>query len=203
MRIIKIVGKKKLKKLYKESEGKILYALISGNIDFDETPKKMHLLDFGCLIPPPSVVEIFAEEGGSSDYKYNYLRYLSSPSERFVINELLFMALTGGADVGIMCSLDDDEFGYIDILCEFIKSMYPVHIVGLKKYLTTKEKIDPKKEEKLLRIVEDRREKLIQKLHDSYLDPVKIMGLIMRKPGTKFSKGYLSIDEIRRRKKKK
>ena len=142
-------------------------------------PKKMRIFDYECLLPPPAIVEIFAEEGGSSDYKYNYLRYLSSASERFVINELLYMGLMGESDIGIVCSLDDEEFGYIDILCEFIKSLYPVQIVGLKKYMTTKDKVNPKKEDKLFRIVEERREKLIQKLHDSYLDPVKIMGLIM------------------------
>ena len=196
MVIVKIIGKKKLKKLLKETEGKILYAVTSEMIDFKEIPKKVGALDYRCLIPPPPVVEIFAEEGNSDDYQYQYLRYLSSNSQLFVMNELLYMGLTMEKDIGVMCSLDEDEFGYLDILCDFIKSTYPIQVVSSKKYMKEKgESVNYKKEAKLLSIVEERREKLIRKLKDSYLDPLKIMARIQ---GTvKMSKGVMK--EILRR----
>ena len=187
MRLIKIIGKKKLKKLLKESEGKILYAVTSEMIDFKEIPKKVGALDYRCLLPPPPVVEIFAEEGLSKDYQYHYLRHLSSQSQLFLINELLYMGMVMGKDIAIMCSLDEDEFGYLDMLGDFIKSIYPIQVVGVKKYLSSKDETSKKKRDQLQDTVEARREKLIRKLHNSYLDPLKI---IMRVRGTvKIGKG--------------
>jgi hypothetical protein len=93
---------------------------------------------------------------------------LSHTANMYFINEAILTSAQMDLDLFIVCALDEEEFGYVDLTCEFIEEYYKVKPMSAKNYLAGKDmkgKVDGLGNRSKLY-----KEKLGRKLKDSYLD---------------------------------
>jgi hypothetical protein len=91
------------------------------------------------LIPSPLLINIYEDEGRSENYEAEYLRTISHTANMYFINEAILTSAQMDLDLFIVCALDEEEFGYVDLTCEFIEEYYKVKPMSAKNYLAGKD----------------------------------------------------------------
>lgn len=171
--IVKIKSKESLKKVLKHLDGKIesaQFLIASEIIRRKDLPKEALVLNYSFLIPPPVLITMYSYEGRSKDYEEEYLRSLSHTANFYFLNEALLTSAQLGLDLFLVCALDEEEYGYIDLACEFIEEHYNVHPIGAKKFIGVKSMSGGISERDLYGRSKVYKERLGRKLKDSYLD---------------------------------
>ena len=168
--IVKIKSKESLKKVLKHLKKieSAQFLIASEIIRRKDLPKEALVLNYLFLIPSPLLINIYENEGRSETYEGEYLRMLSHTANMYFINEAILTSAQMDLDLFIVCALDEEEFGYVDLACEFIEEHYRVKPMSAKNYLAGKDmkgKVDG-----LLNRSKLYKEKLGRKLKDSYLD---------------------------------
>jgi len=107
------------------------------------------------LIPPPNVVSELLGSGNASKYEKKYVNYLSNPKVESLITVLVKLATVENSNVVLLCSKDEDEYGYLDILGDYITAIYGAKVFSYKKY---------KKNPKKCNSVGDNKKKIIKVL---------------------------------------
>ena len=168
--IVKIKSKESLKKVLKNLKKieSAQFLIASEIIRRKDLPKEALVLNYRFLIPSPLLINIYEDEGRSENYEAEYLRTLSHTANMYFINEAILTSAQMDLDLFIVCALDEEEFGYVDLTCEFIEEYYKVKPMSAKNYLAGKDmkgKVDGLGNRSKLY-----KEKLGRKLKDSYLD---------------------------------
>jgi hypothetical protein len=191
LNIVKITSRDKLNKILKKLSDDISRAeflVASEIIKRKDLPEDAVVLNYGFLIPSPALITIYSVEGRKhSEYDKDYLRYLSHPANMYFINEALMNASEYDLDVFLICALDEEEYGYIEMTGDFIESLYGIKVLSSKKYLNGKQcKID---NENLYSRCKSFKTKLRVKMEDSHLNPEAMFkGMIFKKDLKKMKK---------------
>ena len=188
MYLIKVIGKERVKNLIEiDDERRIVYIAITSILKPKVFGKKTNVLYYSCLIPPATILESYVMTGDKDKYKKEYMEYLSRPQILFLINEIVHYAAINGLDIAFVCSLDEEEYGYIQLVTDFVSGLYRVKAVKAKKYMQGLKLTD---NITIYDISNGLREKLIRKLRDAYIDPVKLTSRVlgMKNIGKNFKK---------------
>lgn len=113
------------------------YVLISENITTKEKFKNVKAIPR--LIPPVDVIRHYID-GDKKAYKKAYLAYLSHESTDSLITVIVKAAVDENMKMVLMCSKSEDEYGYLELIAEYIESVYGLQTYTAKKYLKDQEK---------------------------------------------------------------
>ena len=111
---------------------KFNFLLISEDIKTSNQYKNVYSIP--SLIPPPNVVSTFVSEGYTGKYVKKYLDYIQTPRVEAMITIAVKLAIIDNSNVILICSKAEDEFKYIDIICQYIENVYGVKTCTYKKY---------------------------------------------------------------------
>ena len=156
-------------------DSRTVYAVASDVVRRNDFSVKARVYICKFLIPSMAIVNTMLHDGDKAKYEREYMRQLSRPESCFCINEMIYQCIKNNAVLVLVCSRDEQEFGYIDILSEFIEMNYGIKPVGAKKFIAGKHSKSRYNDDQLLRVVEQRREMLYLKLKDLRIDPIQIM----------------------------
>lgn len=174
--IMKMNSKTFINKFLKEYDPQdFQFLLVSENITSNGEHK--NVMGLKALIPPVNIASIFVNEGTSKDYKKKYLDYIKKDNIRSLITIIVNAAVIQNLNVVLICSKSEDEFGYLDMICEFIEAEYKLKTYSFKKFHKDPEKamqIDNR--EKVSNILFKQMEKLKESgiSLDSKVDPEKL-----------------------------
>lgn len=159
---------------------KFNFLLISEDIKTNNQHKNVYAIP--SLIPTPNIISTFIQEGYSANYIKKYLDYIQTPRVEAYITIAVKLALIDNANVVLICSKAEDEFKYIDIICQYIENVYGVKTYSYKKYNKDPEKceeVDEKVKKKVSKVLE----KKIGEIKDiEYVAPTKKQVRAMVKP---------------------
>ena len=161
--IMKMVSDTFLNKFIKDEDYKNFnFLLVSENIKTDKKYKNVYVLN--SLIPPANVISEFIANGNSDRYMKKYVDYLSTSKPSTLIAVAVKLAALENSNVVLLCTKDEDEFKYLDILCQYIEHLYDVKICTYKKYKKNPEKYDlTKNKKKIAKVIKEE----INKAEDS------------------------------------
>lgn len=164
--IIRLNSKKFIHDFLKEFDpNKFQFLLISENITTKGEYSNVYSLP--ALIPPPYITSVFINEGFSKAYKKGYLEYLQKPEVKSLITIMIQTVVIHDMNLVLLCSMSEDEFQYLDMICEFIEAEYKLNTYTYKKYQKDPEKASKiKNKDEVTQILM----KAIDKLHDSGVD---------------------------------
>lgn len=94
------------------------------------------------LIPPPNVMAELIREGDVDKYAKKYIKYLSQPKVEAFITVLVKLAVVENSNVIILCSKDEYEYDYIELLSDYISTVYGAKVFSYKKYKKNPKKCD-------------------------------------------------------------
>lgn len=131
--IIKISSDELIKKFIKKEDfKKFNFLLISEDITTNKDYDNIHSIK--ALIPPPNLITEFINNGVSVKYREKYFRYLNNPRVEALLTVIVKLVVIENSDVVLLCSENESEFKYIDLICEYIEEMYHVKSYSYKKY---------------------------------------------------------------------
>ena len=169
--IIRMTSVEFLDKFIKKHDyKKFNFLLISEDIKTTNQYKNVYAIP--SLIPPPNIIsDYITGDGYSEKYIKNYLDYIQTPRVEAMITVAVKLAIIDNANVVLICSKAENEFKYIDIICQYIENIYGVKTYSYKKYKKDPkacETVDDKVKKKVSKILE----KKIGEIQD--IDPYKI-----------------------------
>lgn len=139
--IIKMDSKEFLDDFVKEfNYKKYNFLLVSQDIKTKKTYDNVYAIP--SLIPPPNVIAKLINSGKASDYEKKYVQYLSAPKQDALITVLVKLAVVENSNVVLLCSKDEDKYCYLDILANYIESIYGAKVYSYKKYKKNPKKCD-------------------------------------------------------------
>lgn len=141
---------------------KFNFLLISEDIKTVNKYKNVYAIP--SLIPPPNIITSFISGGYDSTYIKKYLDYIQTPRVEAMITIAVKLAIIDNSNVVLLCSKAEDEFKYIDIICQYIENIYSVKTYSYKKY-----KKDPDKCEH----VDEKVKKKVSKILEKKIDDIK------------------------------
>ena len=135
---------------------KFNFLLVSENIQ--TTKKYKNVYSIPSLLPPPNIISEFISNGPTERYAKKYYDYISTPRVEAMITILVKLAIIDNSNVILLCSKAEDEFKYLDLICQYIETVYGVNTYSYKKY-----KKDPEKCEKVSDKVKKKASKILNK----------------------------------------
>jgi len=154
--IIKMSSDEFLDKFIKDFDyKKFNFLLISENVKTEKKYRNVYAIP--SLIPPANVISEFIANGYTNDYVKKYLDYLSTPRVEAMITIMVKLAIVDNSNVIMLCSKAEDEFKYLDIICQYIEYAYGVNTYTFKKYKKNPDKcedVDEKVKKKVVKILE-------------------------------------------------
>lgn len=131
--IIRMSSKEFLKTFVKKEDyRKFNFLLISE--DITSLGKYKNVNSIPTLIPPPNVVSVFVNEGLSDKYVKKYINYLQLPRVEAILTVIVKLAIVENTNVVLLCSEKEDEFGYLNIIGKYIKTVYNVPTYSYKRF---------------------------------------------------------------------
>lgn len=91
------------------------------------------------LMPPPNVVGAFINQGNKA-YKEAYLQYLKNPQIEAFLSIMVTGAIKENLKVVLICSKSEDDFKYLELICEYIEAIYGMPTYTWKEYKKNPEK---------------------------------------------------------------
>jgi len=145
--------------------------------DITTSGEHKNVMSIKALIPPINIASIYVNEGMTKEYKKKYLEFLKKDNIKALVTIIVNAAVIHNNNIVLLCSKSEDEFGYLDMLCEFIEAEYKMKTYTFKKFHKDPERalqIDNK--EKVSNIVFKQMEKLKESgiNLDSKVDPEKV-----------------------------
>lgn len=139
--IIRMTSGEFLDKFIKKHDyRKFNFLLISENITTDD--KYRNVYAGPSLIPPQNIISTFIHEGYTERYVKKYLDYLQTPRVEALITAAVKLAIIDNSNVIMVCSEAEAEFKYIDIICQYIETVYGVKTYTYKQYRKNPEKCE-------------------------------------------------------------
>ena len=172
--IIRMTSDEFLDKFVKKHDYKKFNFLLISE-DIKTTNQYRNVYPIPSLLPPPNIISDFIQVGYSEKYIKNYLDYISTPRVEAMITIAVKLAIIDNANVILICSKAEDEFKYIDIICQYIENIYNVKTYSYKKYKKDPEaceKVDEKTKKKVAKVLEKKIGEM-QDIESSYKAPRK------------------------------
>lgn len=116
------------------------FVLVSENIT--TIKKHKNVMPVNKLIPPPAIMAEHLN-GNTKEFKKKYFDYLKKNEVNSIVS-ILIKAVLNGWNVIMLCSKSESEYGYLDVLAEFIEKKYKMKVHSAKSFMK-----DPKKAMKL------------------------------------------------------
>lgn len=159
--IIRMDSKKLINKFIKEVDPKdYQYVLVSEFITTRNEFKNVKAIPR--LMPPPSALGEFAD-GNEKGYKKAYLKYLQQPNIDSLVGIIVKAALVNDMKMVLLCSKSEDEFKYLQYLCEYIEAVYKMKTYTSKEFLKDPEKLNKIKNKNEVAKVIDKKFDVMQK----------------------------------------
>jgi recombinational DNA repair ATPase RecF len=89
------------------------------------------------LIPPSAIMANYIN-GDKNKYRERYFSYLTSPLPESLITTLVKLLLIDDSNVVLICSEMEKEYKYINMIAEYIYTVYGISSVKFKKYMKDK-----------------------------------------------------------------
>lgn len=176
MAIVRVTSKDKMKKILSNVDlGSSEFVLVSEIIHRDSLPKKATVTYAGYLIMDPSSINIYLSEGRNSRFEKSYMEHLARPECLFILNEILRRSFENKKDVFFICSQEEYDYKYLDILGDFIMTYYGIKTVSSKKFLEGKKSKLLHSENEIMEVINKRQIMLINKLKEMSIDPMKVL----------------------------
>ena len=133
--IILVDSRDKLDKVISRSNPKHLeVVLVSSIITPDMVDKEFTVHDYEMLIPPHAIINQLIAEGDGGEFEINYITYLKKPATQYLLNMIVYRAVTYDMDIVIACAADEQEFKYLPFIGEMIEDIYGISILPYKKW---------------------------------------------------------------------
>ena len=113
------------------------------------------------LIPPANIVSEFITNGYTKKYKKKYMKYLSRPEVEALIITIVQMAVVKDINVVLLCSDNESQYSYLDMISEFIENEYNCKPCSYKKFRKNKKHTDLTKDAKKISALIDKKIKEI------------------------------------------
>ena len=131
--IMRMNSKTFLKKFVEDKETilrKYNYVLVSHEINTNGTHE--NVIRSTTLVPPSSVLG-HQINGDINRYYNSYMDYLASPE---CLHLLLTMvkASIDGMDIILLCSKSEDQYGYLDMIAEFLERNFGIKVYEFEEY---------------------------------------------------------------------
>lgn len=131
--IITMNSKEFLKKFIRKYDYRdYQFLLISNNIKSTGKHKEAYSLD--SLTPTSLTLSTLINGNDKKAYKRKYLNHLSSPKNDGLITLIMKLMVFDEADVILLCTEEEESFGYMKLLKEYIEGIYGVDVYSFKKY---------------------------------------------------------------------
>lgn len=134
---------------------KFNFLLISEDVKTSKKYKNVYSIP--TLLPPPNIVSEFVARGYTNKYVKKYVDYLQTPRVEAMITVLVKLCVIDNSNVILLCSKAENEFRYIDIICQYIENIYGVKTYTYKKYKKNPDKceeISDKEKKKIVKVLE-------------------------------------------------
>lgn len=168
--IIRMTSDEFLDKFIKKYDyRKFNFLLISEDVKTIKKYKNVYAIP--TLIPPPTVINKYIQAGYSEEYVKKYLDYIQTPRVEAMITIMVKLAIVENANVVLLCSPSENEFKYLDIICQYIENVYDIETYSFKKYRKDPEQceeVSDKTKKKVAKILENK----IGNIKD--IEPVKM-----------------------------
>lgn len=189
---------------------KFQYVLVSD--DIRTNGKKDNVYALGALIPPPDIVSIYVNKGICDKYKQKYFEYLSEEKVENLLTIMVKLCAIDNTDVIILCSDDETKYKYMEMISEYMETIYHIKVFKYKKIKKDLYDHDSIKEsKKTMKVLKKKlpRIKNVNKKSDEdlvieYLSAftTKELKTICKKQGIKVKKDYSRKDIINKLKTK-
>ena len=154
--IIRMSSDEFLEKFIKKFDyRKFNFLLVSEHV---QTVKKYrNVYAIPTLLPTPNMISEFINHGYTDRYVKKYVDYISTPRVEAMITIMVKLAIVDNSNVILLCSKAEDEFKYLDIICQYIEQVYGVKTYSYKKYKKDPvkcEEVSEKEKKKVLKVLE-------------------------------------------------
>jgi len=102
--------------------------------DITTTGKYNNVFKLDSLIPAPNIVSEFITNGYSKKYKKKYLKYLSNEKVDLIIATIVKLAVVENTDVVLLCSDNETQYNYLDLISEYLEKEYCCKACSYKKF---------------------------------------------------------------------
>lgn len=107
------------------------FVIISQDVETkDELPNVKAL---PILMPPAKLIRIAINDDKKS-FKKAYLQYMQHPDIEALITILVKAAVKDNCKLVLLCSKSEDEFNYLEYLCEYIEQVFKLKTYSFKEY---------------------------------------------------------------------
>lgn len=137
--IIRMDSKKFMKDFIPEIEKHEDYQFIVISENITTKNKFKNVKAIPRLMPPPQVVGTYVDEG-MKEYKQVYLQYLKNPQIEAFISIIVKAAVVNDMNLVLLCSKSEDEYKYLDLICEYIEQVYGLNTFTWKDFQKNPEK---------------------------------------------------------------
>ena len=129
------------------------FVLISSDIKTKRKYKNVYPLK--ALIPPSKALSCMMNGNDEHEYKIKYFKHLAKPTVEIYLTTIVKLAVIENTNVVLMCSKHEDEFKYMDLIKDYLESIYKVKVYSYKEFKKNPEKCDSgkKKYDKIEKIL--------------------------------------------------
>lgn len=132
--IIELNGKKFIKDFIQEQDvSKFQYLVLSTDIEVSETNDLKNIFHNSSIIPKSATLQ-YALDDDQKSFKMAYLNELCEPYNRVFITTIMYSAVEKGLDMILICSEEEDEYGYLKQIRKFIEDVYDYPTFKYSKY---------------------------------------------------------------------
>lgn len=140
------------------------YLLLS--TDIQTTGEFTNVISFPALIPDGYLIEYYLSDE-KKQFKHEYNNYLMKDEIRAFITVMMKSVVYNGFKLVLMCSEEENEYGYIKMIRKFIEKEYGFPTYNYKKYVKARDNGELKEIKDLEGIKQqiEKEVKRIEKLH--------------------------------------
>jgi len=202
--VIRLNSKKFISDFLKEFEQeKFQFILISE--DITTKGKCSNVMPMTALLPPPNVLSLFIDDGKTKTYKKKYFEFLNKDDINFLVSTIV-TGVMNNLNMVLLCSKDEDEYGYIGMICDFIEDKYKLKTYTYKEFKNNPDKAKKiKNRDQILKCLTDIKTSLNPSSNispiinkDKFIKQLKSMEVSELKTFCKFKK--IKIDDIKKKK---
>jgi len=195
--IIKMSSDEFLDKFIKKFDyRKFNFLLISEQVKTERKYKNVYTIP--TLIPPPNIIAEFVQKGYTPRYIRKFVEYLQVPRVEAMITIMVKLCVVENSNVILLCSKQEDEFKYLDIICQYIENIYGINTYNYKDYKKDPskcEEISEKDKKKAIKVLEKKLSE-IEDLGDPAMTKKEARARFKKLPSKEIKK-YLAANSIK------
>lgn len=138
-KIIRANSKELVKDLLPAIENHEDFQFVVVSDEIKTSKKKKNVCKVRALIPSVELITYF-EEGKEKKFKKKYIEFLNKKEiDESYIQPFVVGIKEHGWSIVLVCSKDEDKYGFLKLICDHMEKKYGLKTVSTKKFLEKKE----------------------------------------------------------------